>query len=226
MSNFNSAVRLFEAGELQEAEAAFREVLQAEGHHAEARHFHAICLYRLERFEESIAGLDMLVDAHEGNADFLESRGVAYHRWGRNGEALADFEAALALEPNKGYRYACRAWIRDKMGDVAGAVADYRKAIDLDPDDDISQNNLELMEAKLGHQTKSMFRHRTAAHLSEEEIGAYREDFERRHTDMEEPGPSARPGFSDYLREMWRAIATAKGRQGLMAFFRRGFRQA
>lgn len=225
MSNYLTAVRLFEAGDLQAAEAAFRELLQADEQHAEARHLHAICLYRLERFEESIAGLDMLIAAHKGNADFLESRGVAYHRWGRNEEALADFEAALNLEPEKGYRYACRAWLRDKMGDVAGAVADYRKAIELDPDDDISQNNLELMEAKLGYQAKGMVRNRTSAHLSEAEIEAYREDYESRHVEPAPKVDAPRNRFNDYLREMWRAVATSQGRKAFLAFVGRGFRQ-
>lgn len=225
MSNYEISVRLFEAGDMQAAEAAFREFLQTEDQHAEAVHLHAISLYRLERFEESITGLDRLIAAHKGNADFLESRGVAYHRWGRNTEALADFDAALALEPDKGYRHACRAWIRDKMGDTAGSVVDYKRAVELDPGDDISQNNLELMEAKMGYQTKSKFLQRTAAHLSEEEIDAYREDFEKGRALSEEQSPSKRIGFSDYLREMWQTMATAKGRRGLMAFFRKGFRQ-
>ena len=44
---------------------------------------------------------------------------------------------ALGLEPNNPYRYSSRAYIKDWIGDIKGAIADYEVAVKLDPEDSI-----------------------------------------------------------------------------------------
>jgi len=67
---------------------------------------------------------------------------------------MDDLNMAIELDPENGYRYARRAYVRDKIGDTEGAVEDYRKANELDPGNEITLNNLGLAEDKLGY-TKS-----------------------------------------------------------------------
>ena len=44
--------------------------------------------------------------------------------------AIADFNNALVLRPNFGDAFAYRAFCREKLGDIMGAVGDYRKSVE------------------------------------------------------------------------------------------------
>src|SRR5690606_31508835 len=70
-------------------------------------------------------------------------------------EALNDLDIAVDIDKENPYRYASRAFIKDKAGDYQGAIADYSKAIYLDPEDAISYNNRGLIEEKLGYVQRS-----------------------------------------------------------------------
>jgi len=89
------------------------------------------------------------------NADVYSERAVSYFHNDQLKEALEDMDRAQEMEPDRAYRYASRAYIRDAMGDVEGAVRDYEKAIELDPDDAIAHNNLGLLIEKLGYHQKA-----------------------------------------------------------------------
>ena len=69
------------------------------------------------------------------------------------------FARAIELDPDNGYRYSSRAFIKDYLGDHLGAMDDYNKAIELDPNDGVSLNNRGLIEEKLGrmHLAKESF---------------------------------------------------------------------
>src|SRR5690606_22991335 len=64
-------------------------------------------------------------------------------------------DRALNLDPKNPYRYSSRAYFKDRIGDLEGAIADYEKAIELDPEDAVSHNNKGMVEEKLGYQAKS-----------------------------------------------------------------------
>ncbi len=72
----------------------------------------------------------------------MQKGAVALHINNRNEEALEDFNKALALDPENPYRYASRAFFRDRIGDYQGALEDYEITISLDPDDAIAINNV------------------------------------------------------------------------------------
>lgn len=89
------------------------------------------------------------------NAELYSERAVAYFHNSQLKESLEDMDRAQELEPEKAYRYASRAYIKDAIGDTEGAVRDYEKAIELDPEDAIAHNNLGLLIEKLGHTKKA-----------------------------------------------------------------------
>jgi tetratricopeptide (TPR) repeat protein len=52
---------------------------------------------------------------------------------GKHDEAIADYDKAIALDPNFALAYSNRGLAYAKKGDVDRAIADYTKAIALDP---------------------------------------------------------------------------------------------
>lgn len=88
-------------------------------------------------------------------AEIYSERAVAYFHNEQLKESLKDMDRAQKLEPQNPYRYSSRAYIKDAMGDIAGAIKDYEKAIELDPEDAIAHNNLGLLLEKQGHHQKA-----------------------------------------------------------------------
>jgi tetratricopeptide (TPR) repeat protein len=88
-------------------------------------------------------------------ADFIFEKGVILFHAGKKGLALMEMDKAVSLEPENPYRYAGRAYIKDGLGDIHGAIADYETAIRLDPEDSVSHNNLGLLQEKLGWKEKA-----------------------------------------------------------------------
>ena len=108
----------------------------------------------------------LLVKSPE-NADYYNERGVCKFNL-RFKHAIQDFNKAVELEPNNPYRYASRAFVKDRMGDTKGGIEDYEIAVKLDPEDAISYNNLGLLQEKLGYQKSSKKNFAIADELAEE----------------------------------------------------------
>ncbi|WP_055701984.1 tetratricopeptide repeat protein [Streptomyces silaceus] len=63
----------------------------------------------------------------------VHNRARVYTALGRLGDALADFDTVVAMDPHHAEHYMDRAGIRRRLGDTAGSVADYDRAVDLAP---------------------------------------------------------------------------------------------
>lgn len=115
--------------------------------------------YEGKDFEKAVYWYSRAISVRPDAADLHSERAVAYFHRNMLKESLADMNRAQELEPRKPYRYSSRAYIKDAMGDTAGAIEDYKIAVKLDPEDAVAHNNLGLLEEKLGHmaQAKAMF---------------------------------------------------------------------
>jgi len=110
---------------------------------------------------------------HPENADIFSDRGVSYLHLKFEKEAMADFNHALELQPEYGYRYAARAYAKDFFGDTDAAIEDYEKAIELDPEDAVSYNNIGLLQEKKGYKVKAQMNFERADKLSKMENRLY-----------------------------------------------------
>jgi len=141
-----------------------------------------MALFREEKYQEAIGLFDHILSKNANQPDVLNDRGVTWFHLRQLDKALADMNQALDLEPENSYRHSARAYIRDRMGDTAGAIDDYRKATELDPDDAIAWNNLGMAEEKLGHIQKAKERFRRADKLAEEQGMLGNKDNAANHT--------------------------------------------
>lgn len=99
--------------------------------------------------------------------DLVHDRAVCLFQVGRKKEALEELNRAVLLQPDYSYRYASRAYIRNAMKDIHGAIDDYKMAIELDPEDAISHNNLGMLEEQLGYRSEADERYRLADELNQ-----------------------------------------------------------
>jgi len=116
-------------------------------------------------YKLALQKFDEVVNRQPDIADYHSERGVALFHLNRKKEALDALNLALSLEPENSYRYSSRAFVKDSMGDIDGAIKDYLKCTELDPDDAIAFNNLGMLEEKIGRIRSAKYRFKKADEL-------------------------------------------------------------
>lgn len=116
-------------------------------------------------YEEALGVWNVLVSRNQSNAFYYGERAVCKFHLGYK-STFEDLDMAIRLEPDNGYHFACRAYIKDKLGDTEGSIADYRKSLELDPQNEVTLNNLGLAEEKLGYTQLARERMREADRLA------------------------------------------------------------
>ena len=139
----------FEEENYSEAVKSLTNFLTKNINHADALFFRAICYRKLGDYKSSIIDFTAVLKKLPEEATIYSERGVSYFHNKQIDLSLKDMDKAVELEPNKAYRYSSRAFIK-AYKDVEGAIADYKKAIEIDPKDEISFNNLGLLEENSG----------------------------------------------------------------------------
>ncbi len=91
------------------------------------------------RQKEAIAHFSKAIDSGKLSkpnlAIALNNRGSAYDDLGQLDKAMADFDRAVAADPQNAQAYYNRSFVYEKKGNVQQALNDIEMAADLDPDD-------------------------------------------------------------------------------------------
>jgi len=85
------------------------------------------------RYAEAILELDEILAGDSKNAAALEWRGHCRHSLEESELALADFNAALALDPARPRSHCARGMVLRELGEPLEAIASYTRAIALEP---------------------------------------------------------------------------------------------
>jgi Flp pilus assembly protein TadD len=132
-------------------------------------HEEAHALMQSGDLQGSIVLYTKAMEEHPKDCNLISDRAVAYLHLNEKDKCFADFDLALSLQPNYGYRYASRAFAKNHFGDIDGAVEDYEKAVAMDPNDAVAQNNLGLLLEQKGYKNAAEERFKRADKLSKEE---------------------------------------------------------
>ena len=130
-----NALQLHRVGRIQEAEALYREVLNAQPNHAGAQHFLGLLLHQTNRRAQGLALIDRSVRSAKKNPDFLNNLGTVQLDHGLIDEAEKSFRRALLVEPNHSAAQANLASTLRQLGKFDAAVKIFRRAVDLNPYD-------------------------------------------------------------------------------------------
>ena len=89
------------------------------------------------------------------DANALHDRAICKFHLSDTVSAIKDLDAAAELQPEYGYRFSSRAWMKQANGDTDGAISDYKIAIGLEPEDIVNQNNLGILEESKGYKNQA-----------------------------------------------------------------------
>ncbi len=160
-----SAVRHHQAGELVQAEAAYRAVLARDPRQGRALYYLGILSAHTGRFDAArdLIGRAATLDPH--NAELRFNLGAAHHGAGRLDDAVAEYRQAIALNPRYGEAHMNLGNALAARGDAAGAAACYDAVLALDPNSAAAHYNAANVLARAGDLGAAAARYRQAIAL-------------------------------------------------------------
>ena len=138
---FSAALDHFEAGRLDDAEAACRAILANEPSQPDATFLLGMIAHKRGRNDEAAQRIKAALK-RQRNPLFYNALGVAQAARGRGADAIAAFREALKLAPRYADAHVNLGNAFDKRGDHASAAECFRQAIAIEPDLAVAHYNL------------------------------------------------------------------------------------
>ena len=142
---YASAVTLFQAGRMAEAEALLRSLVSTTPGFVEALQLLGATVSAQGRPAEGLEWLDRAHAIRPPNANLLHNRAQALFALGRFAEARADIEQAVALTPDSYSTWNLNANVLAATGERESAERAYRRAIALQPEHPDAHYNLGIL---------------------------------------------------------------------------------
>jgi protein O-GlcNAc transferase len=139
---FQKAIKYHQAGDLQQAENIYKEILIAEPNNFYALHYLGILNYQLKNYEFAIDYIKKALQINPTVADAYYNLGNIYKDCGQLDEAIINFQKSLELNPNNSDAYNNEGIIYKYDKKLDEAMSCFQKAIQLNPNNAIAHYNL------------------------------------------------------------------------------------
>jgi tetratricopeptide (TPR) repeat protein len=144
------ALALFDLDRLEESKEYLQRALEHDPEH-DLAHYWLVAIYlRRREYAQAIDHLRAYHRLHPPPAQSLDQLAMALLDSGKPAEAVAEWEKAVALQPNEAALHAHLGRAHEALGQWQAAEASYRRAIALRPGDAGSQQGLARVQAKQG----------------------------------------------------------------------------
>ncbi|MFS8906391.1 tetratricopeptide repeat protein [Synechococcus sp. O70.2] len=145
-----AAIRQHEAGDLQQAEGAYRQVLALQPEQPDALYFLGILCYQTGRLEEAAAHLAKAAQLRPDQAAFQSNLGAVYQALGKLEAAIGCYRQAVALQPDHLQAFYNLGLCHFQLGQYDQAELYYRRALALQPQDPQILTDLAHIERQKG----------------------------------------------------------------------------
>ncbi len=125
------AMRLYQAGKVDEAIAAAQQATARHPEDARGYELLGICYVNKGELARAIPNFDTAIRAQPKNAGLYTQRGVVYARMRFPTKAEADFDHAIGLSPRDPVPFVWRAIVHFNSGQPAKAIEDATKALEI-----------------------------------------------------------------------------------------------
>jgi tetratricopeptide (TPR) repeat protein len=133
------------SGNLQNAEAAYQQVLTIQPENSEALHLLGLVSFQRGELEAAVNYITQAIKHNSNNPLFYNDLGNAFRLQGKFAESIENFNHALSLNKNFAEAYHNLADTYDEQGNTEEAINCYQKAISLKPDSAETYNNLGIV---------------------------------------------------------------------------------
>lgn len=168
-----TAAQHHQAGRLQQAEQAYREVLRVDAQHPDALHLLGVIAHQAGRHQEAVDSIRRAIALQPERAEFHGNLATAYLAAGEFDQAVASSGRALKLKPDFAEVYFNLANVFKAQGRLDEAVAGYRRALEIKPDYAKAHNNLGNALTDRGQSVEAEASYRRALELNPGDAGAH-----------------------------------------------------
>jgi predicted TPR repeat methyltransferase len=137
-------------GQVAEAAALYREILDANPKHVDALHFLGVAEHQLGHSQVALEYLGRAIALAPDHPDAFNNRGNVWKSLGELDKAEADYRRAIELRPGDASALNNVGSILHERGDLEGAQQPLRQALALDPRQSGAYSNLGKVLKKLG----------------------------------------------------------------------------
>lgn len=103
-------------------------------------------LDQLNKKEEAIENYNLALQyGPEFTLQILSNRSVLYLETGKYDKAKNDLDRLISMDSKKDMFYHNRAFAKIQLGDIAGAIDDYNMVLQLNPDDQVTKKQLQIL---------------------------------------------------------------------------------
>jgi protein O-GlcNAc transferase len=134
-ATFQAATQWHQSGELQQAEAAYRQVLSLQPDQPDALHLLGILYYQTGRLEEAVALISQAIQIKPGQAAFHSNLGAVLQALDRLEEAITHYTQAVAFQPDHLQALFNLGLCHFQLGQYDQAEPYYQQALALQPQD-------------------------------------------------------------------------------------------
>jgi predicted O-linked N-acetylglucosamine transferase (SPINDLY family) len=135
------AVSHHQAGQLAEAEALYRQILQTAPTHAVALHLLGVIAYQVGQYPTALQLIDEALRINPNYAEAHGNRGITLHAMQQYQAAVSSYDKAIALNPNSPEAFNNRANSLYSLQQYQAALESCDRAISLKPDYPEAHNN-------------------------------------------------------------------------------------
>ena len=161
----NIALQHHQAGRLREAEALYRQILQAQPEHPDALHLLGVIAQQVGQYDVAIRYINRAIAVNAQAAEFHNNIGEAYRAMGKLEEAVTHYRQAVALKPTYTGAYSNLGNALREQGKLKEAVTQYRQALALQPTYAEAHNNLGAALFEQGKLEEAVAQYRQALAL-------------------------------------------------------------
>jgi tetratricopeptide (TPR) repeat protein len=159
---FNQALQYHQAGNLQQAEQIYRQILAVDPRHADSHHLVGVAAYQKGQFAEAIASIRQAISINPWAAVYYANLGVSQEALGQLHEALNSYHHALRLDAHSAQANNAVGNAYRALGRLDDAIKFCAQALRLQPVFPEAHNNLANAFYLQGNYEKSIAHYQEA----------------------------------------------------------------
>ena len=164
-NKLQNALRLHQQGQLDSAEALYREILQASPRHSGALQLLGVIAGQRGQPQQAIELIDQALAIEPANAAAWSNRGNALLELEQYTDALKSYDRALAINPQHADALHNRGLTLHNLERTEEALASYDRALKIKPDYPQALNHRGIALCRLGRQSEALNAFRRAVVL-------------------------------------------------------------